>query len=56
MRVTFKGLLEQISTLRARNHPNTAAGARALARFGRFMFGELWDTFVVARLPGLPGG
>jgi hypothetical protein len=38
VRVTFKGLLDEISTFRARNHPNTAAGARALARFGRFMF------------------
>lgn len=51
VRVTFKGLLEQIGSLRARNHPNTAAGARALGRFGRFMFGELWESFVVDKLP-----
>lgn len=51
VRVTFKGLLEQISSLRARNHPNTAAGTRALARFGRFMFGELWESFVLDKLP-----
>jgi hypothetical protein len=39
-------LLAMIPTMRATNTSSPAEAADAVARFGRFFLGELWDTYV----------
>jgi len=39
-------LLKMTSTFRALHAPSLEAGAAAVAKFGRFFLGELWDTYV----------
>ena len=39
-------LLEMIPTMHATNTSSAAEAADAVARFGRFFLGELWDTYV----------
>lgn len=39
-------LMKLVSTLRALNAPSATAGGRAIAVFGRFFLGELWDSYL----------
>lgn len=52
VRVTLKGFLHQLTTIHARNSPGFAAGVGALMKFGRFFFGELWDSYVSRQVAG----
>jgi choline dehydrogenase-like flavoprotein len=40
-------LLEMIPTMHATNATSPEESADALARFGRFFLGELWETYVM---------
>jgi hypothetical protein len=39
-------LIKMVSTMHATNAQSLEQGAAAVARFGRFFLGELWDTYV----------
>jgi len=40
------GLIAMVSTMHATNAQSLEQGVAAVARFGRFFLGELWDTYV----------
>jgi cholesterol oxidase len=54
MYVSVVGFLEQLSTYRVRNSPSAGTSARCLGRFGRFYFGELWESYIRQQIPGAP--
>jgi cholesterol oxidase len=45
--------VQRLASFRVHNALTSEAKARALSRFGAFFFGELWDTYVKHRIPGL---
>jgi cholesterol oxidase len=53
IRVKLWDFLEQLTSFRVHNAPTVTAQTRALRRFGAFFFGELWDSYVKQRMPGL---
>jgi hypothetical protein len=44
--LSFNDLLAMVPTMRAVNATSPAQAAEAVTRFGRFFFGELWDTYI----------
>jgi len=46
LRIDLAGLARMVATMRATNASGAAEATTALARFGRFFLGELWDTYV----------
>lgn len=48
--------IEQLTSFRVHNAPTLSAEKRALSRFGAFFFGELWDSYVKSRMPGVEDG
>ncbi|MEE8148237.1 MAG: hypothetical protein V3T24_11575, partial [Longimicrobiales bacterium] len=46
LRLRLQDLIKQMTTFRVHNAPNRTAEAKALARFGAFFFGELWDSYI----------
>ena len=53
IRSSFLGEIEQVGSLRV-EAPTAAARAHALARFGAFYFGRLWDVYARHLLPVAP--
>jgi predicted acylesterase/phospholipase RssA len=53
IRSSFLGEIEQVASLKV-NAPTVAARAHALARFGAFYFGRLWDVYARHLLPVAP--
>jgi predicted acylesterase/phospholipase RssA len=53
IRSSFLGEIEQVASLRV-EAPTAAARAHALARFGAFYFGRLWDVYARHLLPVAP--
>jgi cholesterol oxidase len=45
--------VQQLASFHVHNALTPEARARALSRFGAFFFGELWETYVKHRMPGL---
>jgi len=44
--LSFGELLKMSQHFKAVNAPSTEAGVAAIARFGKFFMGELWDTYI----------
>src|SRR5947209_8644019 len=47
-------LIPQVRSMKATNAKNPAESASALARFGAFFFGRLWDEYRSSLKPSLP--
>ena len=52
LRIGVPAFLRLLSTIKVRNSPGAGASGRALARFGRFFLGTLWETYVAPKLGG----
>jgi hypothetical protein len=44
--LSFEELIKMGGNFKPLNAPSPEAGAAAVARFGKFFMGELWDTYV----------
>lgn len=51
--VLLGDFLQQLTTFRIRNSPGPVEGAALMGRFGRFFFGDLWDTYILHHVPGV---
>ncbi len=52
LRIGVKGLIDLVSAMRVTGTESKKEQAAAVAKFGRFFLGELWDTYVKHGLPG----